>query len=99
MGEYRGERWFGINGKSVLFSRPVIVFKKLAHGFYFVIPTSTKIRQGSWYVQFRYQDRDMVACLHQARTIDYRRLSSKIGTLVDEDMALVRDGFEELYLK
>jgi hypothetical protein len=77
----------------------VIVFKKLAHGFYFVIPTSTQIKQGSWYVQFRYQDKDMVTCLHQARAIDYRRLSSKIGTLVDEDFALVRDGFEKLYLK
>ena len=27
-----------INGKSRLFSRPAIIFKKLAHGFYFVIP-------------------------------------------------------------
>ena len=25
----------------------MIVFKKLAHGFYFVIPTSTQIKQGS----------------------------------------------------
>src|SRR2546421_8696714 len=29
-----------INGKSRLFSRPVIIFKNLAHGFYFVIPTT-----------------------------------------------------------
>jgi hypothetical protein len=27
-----------IGGKSKLFSRPVIIFRKLAHGFYFVIP-------------------------------------------------------------
>jgi hypothetical protein len=33
-----------INGKSRLFSRPVIVFKKLAHGFYFVIPTQRSRR-------------------------------------------------------
>jgi mRNA interferase MazF len=36
-----------INGKSGLFSRPVIVFRKLAHGFYFVIPTTTRPKQGS----------------------------------------------------
>ena len=42
-----------INGKSALFSRPVIVLKKLSHGFYFVIPTTTKVREGSWYVPFR----------------------------------------------
>jgi mRNA interferase MazF len=56
-----------INGKSRLFSRPVIIFKKLAHGFYFVIPTTTKPKVGSWYVPFRQADRMMIASLHQAR--------------------------------
>ena len=31
-----------INGKSALFSRPVIIYKKLSHGIYFVIPTTTQ---------------------------------------------------------
>jgi len=88
-----------INGKSKLFSRPVIIFKKLAHGFYFVIPTTTQVRKGSWYVKFRQQERDMAACLHQARAIDYRRLSSKLGTLDDEDFARIKSGFSSLYLK
>ena len=30
-----------INGKSDLFSRPVVIYKKLAHGFYSVVPTTT----------------------------------------------------------
>lgn len=87
-----------INGKSTLFSRPVIIFKKLAHGFYFIVPTTTQIREGSWYVKFRHHERDMVACLHQARVVDYRRLSTKIGTLDDEDFARIRKGFSSLYL-
>lgn len=86
-----------IDGKSALFSRPVIIYKKLAHGFYFIIPTATKLRAGSWYVGFRQHDKDMVACLHQSRAIDYRRLSSKIGTLDDSDFARVKAGFRELY--
>ena len=36
-----------INGKSALFSRPVIIYKKLSHGFYFVIPTTTQKKEGS----------------------------------------------------
>ena len=88
-----------INGKSDLFSRPVIILKKLSHTFYFVIPTTTQAREGSWYIRFRQQERDMVACLHQARAIDYRRLSSKLGTLDDEDFSRVRKGFQSLYLK
>lgn len=86
-----------INGKSNQFSRPVIILKKLAHGFYFVIPTSTQIREGSWYVKFRHRALDMVACLHQARAVDHRRLSSKLGTLDDEDFARIKSGFHALY--
>ena len=58
-----------INGKSRLFSRPIIIFKKLAHGFYFVIPTTTKSEVG----------------FHQARAIDHRRFSTKLGQLDDSD--------------
>ncbi|MDP3735684.1 MAG: type II toxin-antitoxin system PemK/MazF family toxin [bacterium] len=86
-----------VDGKSGLFSRPVIIFKKLAHGFYFVIPTTTKVREGTWYVDVRHHGKNMAVCLHQARAIDHRRLSSKIGTLDDADMARVQHGFDALY--
>lgn len=86
-----------INGKSSQFSRPAIVLKKLAHGFYFVIPTSTQKRSGSWYVPFRHKGKHMVACLQQARSIDYRRLWSKLGSLDDTDVTRVKDGFHDLY--
>jgi mRNA interferase MazF len=85
-----------INGKSKLFSRPVVILKKLSHGFYFVVPTTTQNRAGSWFVGFRQQERTMAACLHQARAIDYRRLSSKLGTIDDEDFTRVKDGFRAL---
>ncbi len=86
-----------INGKSQLFSRPVIILKKLAHGFYFVIPTSTQLKTGTWFVPFRNGHRDMVASLHQARCLDYRRLSTKLGQLDDSDFQRVKDGFWKLY--
>ena len=86
-----------IGGKNNLFSRPVIILKKFAHGFYFVIPTSTKIKDGTWYVNFKHQSKDMIACLHQARAIDHRRLSSKLGTLDSEDFVRIKNGFHSLY--
>lgn len=86
-----------VNGKSDLFSRPVIVYRKLAHGFYLVIPTSTKEKIGSWYVLFRHKEIRNVACLHQVRSIDYRRLYGRIGTLDDIDFSRVKDGFLRLY--
>lgn len=86
-----------IGGKNSLFSRPVIILKKLAHGFYFVIPTTTKAKEGTWYVCFKHQTKEMIACLHQARAIDHRRLSSKLGTLDSEDFIRVKIGFHTLY--
>lgn len=70
-----------IDGKSSLFSRPVLIYKKLSHHFYFVVPTTTKDKTGSWYVQFKHRGKKMVACLQQSRSMDYRRLSSKLGEM------------------
>lgn len=96
MGENVGSE---INGKSNLFSRPVIILKKLSHTFYFVIPTTTQIRKGSWYIPFTQKNKEMCACLHQVRTIDYRRLSSKLGTIDDTDFTQIKEGFSSLYIK
>ena len=86
-----------INGKSALFSRPVVIFKKLSHNFYLVIPTTTKVRTGSWYVLFRQKSIKMNACLHQVRSMDYRRFSNKLGRLDDEDFERVKSSFWKLY--
>lgn len=86
-----------INGKSALFSRPVIIYRKLAHGFYHVIPTTTQQKTGTWFVPFRSIGRDMAACLHQTRSIDHRRLSSRLGKLDEDDFDRVREGFWRLY--
>ena len=88
-----------INGKSELFSRPVIIFKKLSHGLYFVIPTTTQSKEGSWFVQFEHKGIKMTACLHQARAIDYRRLSNKIGRIDTADYQRAGEGFARLYTK
>jgi mRNA interferase MazF len=88
-----------MDGKSELFSRPVIIFRKLAHGFYFVIPTSTKAKEGSWYTPFTHNGKSVVACLHQARAIDYRRLSNKLGQIDTADFGRIQNGFATLYIK
>lgn len=101
-----GDIWLGgagenigweINGKSGKFSRPVIILKKLKHGLYFVIPTTTKLWHGTWFVKFRHGLKTMSACLHQVRVIDYRRLYSRIGELDKTDFKRIKDGFKNLY--
>lgn len=82
-----------MNGKSYKFSRPVIVLRKLASGFYIVIPVTTQVHHGTWYVPFKQKGREMFACLHQVRSIDYRRLLSYMGQLDDADFIRIKEGF------
>lgn len=86
-----------INGKSRLFSRPGIILKKLSSKFYLVAPTTSKDHIGSWYVKITYASRQTYVCLHQVRTIDYRRLSNKIGQIDDIQFNRIKEGFIDLY--
>ena len=86
-----------MNGKSARFSRPVLILKKLAHGFYLIAPTTTQSKQGTWYIKVTLSGIEEYVCLHQIRTIDYRRLSSKLGQLDTDDFAKVKEGFLKLY--
>jgi mRNA interferase MazF len=86
-----------MNGKSRLFSRPALILKKLAHGFFLIAPTTTKNHNGTWYVKITYADKDMWVCLHQIRTIDYRRLSSQLGQVGVDDFRQAQTAFWELY--
>jgi len=87
-----------MNGKSRRFSRPVLILKKLAHSFYLVAPTTTQPQKGSWYVHVRLGEKDEYVCLNQIRTIDYRRLSSKLGQIDTDNFEKVKEGFQKLYL-
>jgi hypothetical protein len=39
-----------INGKGAVFSRPVVVYRKLSSNGFMAIPMSTQQKEGSWYV-------------------------------------------------
>lgn len=86
-----------INGKSRRYSRPAVILKKLKHDFYLIAPTTSQIKSGTWYVVVRHGDKVMSVCLHQIRTIDYRRVWSKIGTLADDETKAIYEGFRALY--
>jgi hypothetical protein len=88
-----------INGKSTKFSRPAIIYQKLSHYTYLVIPVSTKIKTGSWYSVLSFKSNKMVACLNQIRVVDYRRLDDLMGELSVKDFSNVKQSFIDLYAK
>jgi mRNA interferase MazF len=86
-----------INGKSGLFSRPVLIFKKLSANTFLGIPMSSQDRKGTWYVPITLGQNKSVVILSQVRVFDYKRLSSLIGELDALEMTNVRDKFKDLY--
>ena len=87
-----------INGKNSVFSRPILVFKKLSRHAFMGIPLTSQFHEGSWYVSFTFQSKKEYAVLAQARVVSVSRLYTKIGEVSDTDYALVLDGFKKLYI-
>lgn len=87
-----------INGKSELFSRPVLIFRKLSRETFLGLPLTTQKRKGTWYISIRQGNKNVVVVLSQARVLDAKRLSSRIGSIDDEDMKKTKTGFARLFL-
>jgi len=86
------------NGKGVEFLRPVIIYKKFDRFTFLGIPTTTKIKNGNWYVDIKFQGNMETAIINQVRSLSIKRLHYCMGTLDDVDFKKVKTGFSRLYL-
>ncbi len=87
-----------INGKGKMYSRPILIYRKLGRMQFLGIPLSTQAHEGTWYVNFRFKHREQYAALNQIRVINVFRLQERMGTIDKSDMKKVQTGFQELYL-
>jgi mRNA interferase MazF len=86
-----------INGKGKMFSRPIFVYKKLSKAGFIGIPLSTQSKEGTWYISFSFQNKNIVANLAQVRFFSTFRLYKKMGALDDSDIGKIKSGFLRLY--
>ena len=102
----QGEIWWcslGLNlgeeifGKGKKFTRPVLVFKKLTSNSFMGLPLTTHGRKGSWYVELETGGVKRWALLNQARILDKRRLTNKIGRVSNSNFQRVKKRFIEFY--
>lgn len=84
------------NGKNFHFERPVVIVKKFSKDMLFVIPTTTKPKDGSWYHPIECEGVRTKAILAQARTISAKRLIRKIGHLSPDQLAPLVEAFVSL---
>jgi mRNA-degrading endonuclease toxin of MazEF toxin-antitoxin module len=86
-----------MNGKSEVFSRPVLIYKKLSNESCTIIPLTTKQKIGSWFVPVTLEGKKATLNMAQVRAVSTSRLYSKIGTLNTADMKNTSDLFIALY--
>lgn len=101
-----GEIWWcnlGVNigreifGKGINFTRPVIIFKKINRDSFLAVPLTTKIKNGSWYVEIFYEGIERRAILSQVRVLDGKRLTKKMGTLSRKNFINLKRRFIGFY--
>ena len=85
-----------ICGKGKTFSRPVIVFRKLDRYSFWAIPLTSKPHKGSWYISFKFNNRDEIAVVSQIEYMSVFRLNRKMGQLSNMDYQKVHAGFRKL---
>lgn len=84
-----------INGKSNVFSRPVIIFKRINQYSFVGIPTTSREKTGNWYVKICFHQHPTWAVLAQQRTFSVNRLYTRIGRLDEYDLLKLKLGLKE----
>ncbi len=69
------------DGKNDYFERPVLVLKKFNRHILWILPMTTKIKQGLYYYHLEYKGEKFSIILSQLRLISSKRLQRKIRML------------------
>ena len=102
----QGDIWWcslGVNlgeeifGKGTKFTRPVLIFRKFTSNSFLGLPLTKQEKKGTWYVEITIHEEKRWVMLNQARVLDKKRLTSRIGVLDDADLKKVKDRFLEFY--
>src|SRR3989338_6574598 len=102
----QGDIWWcslGINlgeemfGKGEKFRRPVLVFRKLTGNSFLGLPITKQEKRGSWYVEITIHKEKRWIMLNQARILDKKRLTNRIGELDGVDFKKVKAEFLKFY--
>lgn len=83
-------------GKGQKFNRPVLVLKKLSEKSFIGIPLSSKMKQGSWFIDITLSEGKRTALLHQIRMLSTNRFQWHISTLKNEEFIELKQKLKQL---
>lgn len=94
LGMNLGEEMFG---KGPKFTRPVLIFRKFTGNSFLGLPITKQEKEGSWYMEITIHREKRWVMLNQARVLDKKRLTNRIGALDNSDFSKVKKRFLEFY--
>jgi len=94
LGVNLGEKIFG---KGLKFTRPVLIFKKLTSNSFLGLPLTSQEKTGTWYVKIKQGGKTNWVILNQARILDKKRLTNRIGVIGDTDFQKVKQNFLDFF--
>jgi len=94
LGMNLGEEMFG---KGTRFTRPILIYRKFIGKSFLGLPITKQEKKGSWYVEITIHGEKRWIMLNQARALDKKRLTNRMGALDGADLKKVRERFLEFY--
>ena len=84
------------DGKSDLFERPVIIFRRFNEDMFWGLPmtSQSKIKK-PFYSAITFHDHEQIVILSQIRVLSSKRLIRRLGKLSDNQFAILEKSFEE----
>lgn len=76
-------------GKGKLFSRPVLIVKKISSDSFWGIPVTTKKKEGTRYLYLKKIDRTLI--LNQMRVFDRKRLEDRLFIISVKDLNKIKE--------
>lgn len=84
------------NGNGDIFSRPVLIIKRFSKSMFFGVPLSTQIKEGTFFYNFTFLEKESNALIVQGRLFDTKRLENRIGMIEKDDFANIKQSLKEL---
>ena len=86
-----------IYGKGPKYTRPVLIFRKFTANSFMGIPLTGQGKEGNWYVEIVLHDKKSWLLLNQARILDKKRLTVRIGSIEPEQHREIKRHFLRFY--
>jgi mRNA interferase MazF len=78
------------------FRRPVLILKKLSSKTFIWIPLSSKMKNGTWFANYKQNWKELTALLYQIRMFDNIRFQRRIWEMDETDFEKIKKKLKNL---